>query len=223
MYRCRTAASTLLTWLAQPQVAKAFAVDCRPRTPHEAALAAATPAAAATLPATVGWFRACTAGAAAGSACGPALAMGAAAAAAGGGAAATGYVPGGGSLQLSPLPSGMLSLQRAGSSLLRGPSESLVGLFGSPLSPAARAGSTSSSFGTAAAAGGSPVAGLGAAAGGVSALTPGLAGGDVLGGGGAGEVPVCSEYSGQLAERLYSCAHHALVFLAASSPQVGGC
>lgn len=31
----------------------------------------------------------------------------------------------------------------------------------------------------------------------------------------------CSEYSARLAELMYTCTHHALAFLLASSPQVG--
>ncbi len=31
----------------------------------------------------------------------------------------------------------------------------------------------------------------------------------------------CSEYSGRMAELMYSCLHHALMFLLSSSPQLG--
>ncbi|KXZ42796.1 hypothetical protein GPECTOR_117g361 [Gonium pectorale] len=187
----RTAVSTLLTWLAQPTLAKSFAIDCRPRTAREASLAAIP---VPGLPATDGWYRACTAGAAAQ----PTAA--AAAAAAVGAAAATGL---GGTSAIRSF-SGFSSMSVSGiGAMPRGVSEAFSGAAG-PNTPATPAASGTGGGGAAAAA---------------TAATPADAGGAAAAG--SGGAAVCSEFSAQLAEKLYSCAHHALVFLAATSPQLG--
>ncbi|EFJ50204.1 hypothetical protein VOLCADRAFT_89091 [Volvox carteri f. nagariensis] len=194
----RTAVSTLLTWLAQPTLSKSFGVDCRPRTAREAALAA-TPAAG--IPNTDGWFRACTFGTAAGG-----QAAGATAAAAGSNGGLTGGIG-------SPIAGAIPSL----SSLARGFSEGLPPGMSVPVTPVAGGGLA---FGAAAtpvrAASGLGTPGGNAAGAGTAgpAATPGAAGS-----GGGGDA-VCSEYSAEMAEKLYVCAQHALMFLVASSPQL---
>ncbi|KAG2497263.1 hypothetical protein HYH03_004847 [Edaphochlamys debaryana] len=208
----RTAASTLLTWLAQPTLTKQFAVDCRPRTAREAALAAAPSPA---MPASHAWFRVATSGAAAppppgaaagASAAAAAAVLAAAGAAAGlssplGGAAAGGVggLPGspiGPGGAASPSPSLRGSLSNTPSMMTRSASE-LLGSYGLGTPAAGGAGSSAAAPST-------PGGASGAAAG--------------LAAGGAGGY--CSEYSAQVAEKLYSCAAHALAFLAATSPQL---
>ncbi|GLC49412.1 hypothetical protein PLESTB_000216500 [Pleodorina starrii] len=189
----RTAVSTLLTWLAQPTLAKSFAVDCRPRTPREAALAA-TPAPG--IPAADGWFRACTHGAAAAASGGAAAKLAAAASLAAAG--------GGGGIG-SPIAGAIPSV----GSLSRGISEATP-----PYTPLPGGGPAAASPSRAA-------SGLGAALGTPGgAATPGGGGAAIGGGGGGGGGGVCSEYSAQMAEKLYTCAQHALLFLVASSPQL---
>ncbi|KAG2443449.1 hypothetical protein HXX76_001806 [Chlamydomonas incerta] len=230
----RTALSTLLTWLAAPSLSKSFAVDCRPRTAREAALAALP---AAGMPAADGWFRVATAGAAAPPAGGAATfayaAAAAAAAAGGGGGGGTpgGGGNGGGGGGLGSPITGVAALGSTSPSIRfsmsRGMSDTL-GNFSTPSTPPAGGGGGGG--GGAAGAGGfaTPLpasraaSGLGGAAG-AAAATPGGGGGrrvsDTNPAAGAA-TPVCSEYSAQVAEKLYACAHHALSFLAASSPQL---
>ena len=136
----RTALSTLLTWLAAPSLAKSFAVDCRPRTPREAALAAMP---APGMPAADGWFRVATAGAAAPPAGGAATFAFAAAAAGGAGGGGGGTPGGGGGGGLgSPIP-GVATLGSTSPSIRfsmsRGMSDTL-GSLSTPSTPPAGGG-----------------------------------------------------------------------------------
>ncbi|GLI65780.1 hypothetical protein VaNZ11_009396, partial [Volvox africanus] len=179
----RTAVSTLLTWLAQPNLVKSFSVDCRPRTAREAGLAGVP---AAGIPCSDGWFRICSLGAASctTAATGPASAVAAMGGAGGLGSPIFGSIPSVGSLS-------------------RGLSEGLPVTTPGLVTPI---GATRTASGLGMATPGGPSAGA----------TPGASGGGGVGGMGG----VCSEYSAQLAEKLYTCAQHALTFLIASSPQL---
>ncbi|KAG2443230.1 hypothetical protein HYH02_009303 [Chlamydomonas schloesseri] len=220
----RTALSTLLTWLAAPSLSRAFAVDCRPRAPREAALAALP---AAGMPAAEGWFRVATAGAAAPPAGGAATFAFAAAAAAAGGAGAGGGTPGGGGgtsnggAMGSPIAGVALGSPSLRFSMSRGMSDTLGSLI-TPSTPPAGAGGGGGGFATPLPAG-RAASGLGAAAatpGGGGAASGRISDSNPPVGGGGAAAPTCSEYSAQVAEKLYACAHHALSFLAASSPQL---